>query len=56
MKDLDITFNFFSDTPFGEGPDSYSSTLREYYQILWSKKLPNGYNLYLTNNKLVLTV
>lgn len=51
MKDLDITFNFYSDTPFGKDPDSYSPTLRKYHQILWSKKLPNGHNLCLTNNK-----
>ena len=32
----------FSDTPTGKDPDSYSSTLRNYHKILWSKPLPNG--------------
>ena len=40
--DIDINFNFYSDTPKGKDPDSYSPTLRSYHKILWSKKLPNG--------------
>ncbi len=48
MRDLDISFNFYSDTPLGKDPDSYSPTLRKYHQILWSKKLPNGHTFHLT--------
>ena len=40
--DIDINFNFYSDTPKGKDPDSYSSTLRNYHRILWSRELPNG--------------
>ena len=39
---IDINFNFYSDTPEGKDPDSYSPTLRNYHKILWSKALPNG--------------
>ena len=39
---IDINFNFYSDTPKGKDPDSYSPTLRNYHKILWSKALPNG--------------
>ena len=39
---IDINFNVYSDTPEGKDPDSYSSTLRNYHKILWSKPLPNG--------------
>ena len=39
---IDINFNFYSDTPKGKDPDSYSSTLRSYHRILWSRELPNG--------------
>ena len=39
---IDTSFNVYSDTPKGKDPDSYSSTLRNYHKILWSKKLPNG--------------
>jgi hypothetical protein len=35
-------FDFRTDTPFGEDPDSHSSTLRRYHQLLWSKPLPGG--------------
>ena len=40
--DIDINFNFYSDTPKGKDPDSYSPTLRSYHRILWSRELPNG--------------
>jgi len=39
---IDINFNFYSDTPQGKDPDSYSPTLRNYHKILWNKALPNG--------------
>ena len=40
--EIDINFNFYSDTPKGKDPDSYSPTLRSYHKILWSRELPNG--------------
>ena len=40
--DIDINFNFYSDTPKGKDPDSYSPTLRSYHKILWSRELPSG--------------
>ena len=39
---IDINFNFYSDTPKGKDPDTYSPTIRRYHKILWSKTLPNG--------------
>lgn len=39
---IDTTFNFQSDTPPGQDPDSSSPALRRYHKILWSKPLPNG--------------
>ena len=48
---LDINFNFYSDTPNGKDPDSYSNTLRKYHQFLWSKPLPNGSIFNLDINK-----
>lgn len=42
MKRIDITFDFRSDTPPGEDPDSLSPTLHNYHQMLWSKHLPSG--------------
>ena len=39
---IDITFDFRSDTPPGKDPDKYSATLRRYHRLLWSKPLPNG--------------
>jgi hypothetical protein len=40
--DIDITFDFRSDTPSGKDPDSHSPMLRRYHKILWSKLLPGG--------------
>ena len=42
MIDIDITFDFRSDTPPGKDPDTFSPTLRRYHQLLWSKPLPSG--------------
>jgi len=41
-RDVDITFDFRSDTPEGRDPDVFSSTLRRYHRRLWSKPLPSG--------------
>jgi hypothetical protein len=40
--DIDVTFDFRSDTPPGRDPDQYSATLRRYHRFLWSKPVPNG--------------
>jgi hypothetical protein len=39
---IDIDFDFYSDTPPNKDPDSYSPTLRSYHKLLWSKSLPSG--------------
>jgi hypothetical protein len=39
---IDVTFDFRSDTPPKKDPDFYSSTLRSYHKLLWSKPLPCG--------------
>ena len=50
MSDIiDITFDVFSDTPLGKDPDKYSPTLRRYHKLLWSKQLPNGFRLDLSD-------
>lgn len=59
---IDVDFSFTDDTSFWNmfnangssrkcpDPDSYSPTLRSYHQKLWSKKLPNGYEMELTED------
>ena len=47
--EIDTRFNFYTDTPVGKDPDSYSPTLRRYHKILWSKALPNGRKLELVD-------
>ena len=42
LPNIDINFDFRSDTPSGKDPDSYSPTLRQYHKHLWGKPLPNG--------------
>ena len=39
---IDTNFNFYSDTPKGKDPDSFSPTLRKYHKLLWSKSLPGN--------------
>jgi hypothetical protein len=39
---IDVGFDFRSDTPPGKDPDKYSPTLRRYHRQLWSKPLPDG--------------
>jgi hypothetical protein len=46
---IDIDFDFYSDTPLGKDPDSYSPTLRRYHIHLWSKLLPQGRYFNLTD-------
>lgn len=40
--EIDINFDFRSDTPPDKDPDFHSKTLRRYHKYLWSKPLPNG--------------
>ena len=42
LRDIDIHFDFQTDTRDGKDPDCDSKTLRAYQQLLWSKPLPNG--------------
>ena len=49
--EIDITFDFRSDTPLGKDPDAFSPTLRRYHKLLWSKPLPGGSFLKLDNTK-----
>ena len=46
---IDTSFDFYSDTPNGKDPDSYSRTLREYHKLLWSNSTPNGLRFDLTD-------
>ncbi len=39
---IDIAFDFRSDTPPDKDPDAFSPTLRKYHKCLWSKPLPSG--------------
>jgi len=45
---IDINFNVYSDAK-GRDPDSTSPTLRKYHKELWSKPLPNGKHLELSD-------
>lgn len=48
---IDPTFDFRSDTPPNKDPDAFSETLKFYHKRLWSKQLPNGHLLDLTDKK-----
>jgi hypothetical protein len=48
---IDITFDFRSDTPPKKDPDSHSPTLCKYHKLLWSKLLPNGANFELEDTR-----
>jgi hypothetical protein len=41
-EQIDIAFDFRSDTPKGKDPDTHSPKLRRYHRLLWSKPLPSG--------------
>lgn len=51
MFNLDINFDFRTDTPVGKDPDALSPTLRKYHKHLWSKPLPNGVMFTLDDTK-----
>jgi hypothetical protein len=40
--DIDILFDFRSETPRGGDPDRDSPTLHRYHRLLWGKPLPSG--------------
>ena len=46
---INVNFDFYSDISPGKDPDSYSSTLRTYHKLLWSKSIPNGLSFDLTD-------
>ena len=48
---IDPTFDFRSDTPPNKDPDAFSETLKLYHRVLWSKQLPSGQLLDLTNER-----
>jgi hypothetical protein len=49
-KMINIDYDFRTDSNGGD-VDKYSSTLRKYHKILWSKPLPNGNNFSLDDSK-----
>lgn len=49
--EINITFDFRSDTPPGKDPDGLSPTLRRYHKFLWSKPLPSDVYLKLDDTK-----
>lgn len=50
-SEIDVTFNFVSDTPAGRDPDVASPMLRRYHRMLWSKPLPSGVAFQLTDTR-----
>ena len=48
--EIDINFDFRSDTPSNKDIDAHSPTLRRYHKYLWSKDLPNGTEFELDDN------
>jgi len=46
---IDVFFDVRSDTPPGKDPDSHSKTLKRYHKLLWSKPLPDGRRLSLSD-------
>lgn len=46
---IDPSFDFRSDTPPNKDPDAFSETLKLYHKVLWSKELPSGQILKLSN-------
>jgi hypothetical protein len=48
QDDIDVTFDFRSDTRAGKDPDKDSPTVRRYHQQLWSKPLPGGAQFHLS--------
>lgn len=52
MRTISTGYDFRKDTNYdGRDPDQYSPTLRRYHKLLWSKKLPNGEDFILDDEK-----
>jgi hypothetical protein len=49
--DIDVAFDFRTDTPAGKDPDSFSPSLRRSHKLLWSKPLPRGARFDLSDAK-----
>ena len=41
-KEIDVTFDFRSDTPAGKDPDTFSPALRNTHRMLWGRPVPSG--------------
>ena len=50
LKDIDVNFDFRTDTPKGRDPDSDSPTMKEYHRLIYSKPLPDGKDFKLESN------
>lgn len=48
---IDISFDFRSETPTGGDPDRDSPTLHRYHQLLWGKPLPSGKEFHLQDGR-----
>jgi hypothetical protein len=48
--EIDLSFDFRSDTPPGKDPDALSPTLRLYHKQLWGRSLPNGQKFTLNDS------
>jgi len=50
-EQIDIEFDFRTDTPPDKDPDAFSPTLLRYHKLLWSKPLPSGVMFDLDDTK-----
>lgn len=50
IKNIDTSFDFRKDSG-GLDPDRYSTTLKNYHKVLWSKPLPSGQLFLLDNHR-----
>ena len=50
VRTIDPRFDVRADSNFNSDPDSHSETLRQYHKLLWSKPLPSGDLLVLSDN------
>ncbi|WP_018774187.1 DUF6994 family protein [Arthrobacter sp. 131MFCol6.1] len=52
-KEIDVTFDFRSDTPTGKDPDRFSPALRSTHRRLWGRPVPNGalFDLDISNRR-----
>ena len=50
VRTIDPRFDVRADSNLNSDPDSHSETLRQYHKLLWSKPLPSGDMLSLSDN------